>query len=226
MKTSIPAVCAALFALAATACGDQAPESAGIELAQPESAVPVPPAAEIATPSPVEGWQDSSAEDPSLLADDFSVAGPDDGAVTAGDLRERWTILAFWGLWSEDSIADVRYMQALRSAAGQDPDLDFIAIHTPPLRPAEAQPSEAPYGAYLSLQQGLTDQGAPFPTAEDIDGSAARALNITTAPTYILVGPDLAIEARRGAIRPNDSDGIKSMIRGVHEIRRQIELPN
>lgn len=225
MKANFPAVCAALLALAATACGDPAPESAGIELAQPEAAAPPAPAPEIAQSSPIEGWQDPSADDPTLLADDFSVTGIEGGPLTASDLRERWTILAFWGLWSEDSIADVRYMQALRSAAGQDPDLDFIAIHTPPPRPAEAQPSEAPYGAYLSLEQGLADQGAPFPTAEDANGDAARALNIHAAPTYILVGPDLAIEAKRGAIRPDDSDGIKSMIRGVAEIRKQIELP-
>ena len=153
------------------------------------------------------------------------VADPSDGTLTVEDLRGRWTILACWGLWSEDSISDVRYMQALRSAAGQDPDLDFRAIHTPPPRTEDQQPSEAPYGAYLSLSQGLADQGAPFPTAEDTQGALARTLNITSAPTYLLIGPDLAIEAKRGAIGPDNTDGIKSMIRGVAEIRSQIASP-
>ncbi len=153
------------------------------------------------------------------------LTGPDGGALTLGDLRGEWTILAFWGLWSEDSIADVRYMQALRSATGQDPDLDFLAIHTPPPRSETSALSEAPYGAYLSLAQGLDDQGAPFPTAEDANGDIARALGLTSAPTYLLIGPDLAIEAERGAVAADSTDGIKPMIRGVAEIKRQISLP-
>ncbi len=222
MKVSLIPASLTLAAVLAVSCGEQAAQPEQIQLATPEASnVPAP----VAEQTPIEGWQDRPQASPSLLPADFTVAQPDGAPLTADDLRGRWTILAFWGLWSEDSISDVRYMQALRSAAGQDPDLDFRAIHTPPPRTEDQQPSEAPYGAYLSLSQGLTDQGAPFPTAEDTEGEMARTLNVTSAPTYLLIGPDLAIEAKRGAIAPHSTDGIKSMIRGVAEIRSQIASP-
>ena len=44
-------------------------------------------------------------------------------------------------------------------------------------------------------------------------------------PAYILVGPDLTIEGYRGALSATPDDGIKSVIRGVAEIRKQVAAP-
>jgi hypothetical protein len=151
----------------------------------------------------------------------FTAALNDGGEVTHEDLRGRWTILAFWGLWSDDSLADARYIAALVSAAGQDPELNVLTVHTPP---GPGRGAEA-LGAFLSLDTWFADQGPPWPTAMDADGGIAVAYRVTEAPLYLLVGPDLTIEGWRGDLSATPEDGIKSVIRGVAEIRREIAAP-
>ncbi len=215
MKASIRYLLPAAAMLLASAC--DAPTDDSQEIALEPSSAPVETAMPAAA-EPVPGWGVQPDNAPTLVPADLSLATSDGTSLSAEDLRGQWTIVTFWGLWSEDSIADLRFMKALDRAIDQDPELNFAAIHVP--QPGDE--IEAPYGAYLSLQQGLADQGAPFPTAEDANGSASSSLGITSTPTYLLIGPDLAIEAQRGAIAPDETDGIKSMLQGVAEIRKQI----
>lgn len=57
-------------------------------------------------------------------------------------------------------------------------------------------------------------------------GSLATALGVTGTPEYLLVGPDLTVEAWRGALSAAPDDGIKSVIRGIAEIRKQVSAPH
>ena len=86
------------------------------------------------------------------------------------------------------------------AAADQDPDLDFLAIQT------------------------AANAAAPWPTVYDGAGIAA-ALHVDPTPAYMLVGPDLTIEGYRGALASTPDNGIKSVIRGVAEIRKQVAAP-
>lgn len=215
MKASTRYLLPAAAILLASAC--DAPDDAPREIALEPSSHTLERPMSVA-PEPIPGWGIQPENAPALVPADLSLARSDGVSFSAADLRGQWTIVTFWGLWSEDSIADLRFMKALDRAIDQDPDLNFAAIHVP-------QPGnevEAPYGAYLSLQQGLADQGAPFPTAEDKNGTASSTLGVTSTPTYLLIGPDLAIEARRGAIASDETDGIKAMLQGVAEIKKQI----
>lgn len=222
MKVSlIPALMVMIGVLAAS-CGNEAPAPPAVELEAAEASSTTPQA--MPEPAPIDGWPDAQPRAPFVLPDTFAYSDPERGPVTAASFHGGWTIMAFWGLWSEDSLADIRYMQALRSAVGQDPDLTFVAIHTPPVRNGDVQLDD-PYGAYLSLDQGLADQGASFVSGEDRVGDAAAALHVTSVPSYLLIGPDLTIEARRGAIALDEPDGIKSLIRGVAQIRSEIAAP-
>ncbi|OYX49817.1 MAG: hypothetical protein B7Y90_06035 [Alphaproteobacteria bacterium 32-64-14] len=54
----------------------------------------------------------------------------------------------------------------------------------------------------------------------------AGALKLAAFPAYLLVGPDLTIEAYRGALSSTPRDGIKPVFRGVAEIRKQVSAPN
>ncbi len=215
MKASTRYLLPAAAMLMAFACDapTDAPSETALEPSSQTLETSMPAAAE-----PIPGWGAQPDNAPALVPADLSLATSDGASLSSEDLRGQWTIVTFWGLWSEDSIADLRFMKALDRAIDQDPELNFAAIHVP-------QPGneiEAPYGAYLSLTQGLADQGAPFPTVEDANGTASSMLGITSTPTYLLVGPDLAIEAQRGAIAPDEIDGIKSMLQGVAEIKKQI----
>lgn len=57
------------------------------------------------------------------------------------------------------------------------------------------------------------------------DATVAETFAIDRTPAYLLIGPDLTIEAYRGALSATPEDGIKPVIRGVAEIKRQIAAP-
>src|SRR5262245_2502502 len=123
----------ALTGLAALAACQREPAPA-----QPAAAEPArePPSATAPTPpaTVVEGWRTDEAAYPLLgkTIPNFTANLNGGGTVSQDALRNRWTVLCFWGLWSDDSLADARYIKALVSAIDQDPDLDFLSIHIPP----------------------------------------------------------------------------------------------
>jgi hypothetical protein len=87
----------------------------------------------------------------------------------------------------------------------QDPDLDLLMIHH---KPAD--------GAAVSARS--------WPAMLD-EGQIIASLALPASPAYLLVGPDLTIEGYRGALSASPEDGIKSVIRGVAEIRKQVAAP-
>lgn len=190
---------------------------------------PAPAAAPAATPAappagPPPAWLTDRADYPLIntTAPAFSAELAAGGHVTQDALKGHWTILAFWGLWSDDSLADATYIRALVSAANADPDLDFLSIHTPP---GPGRGAEA-LGSFLSLDSWFKDQGGGWPTALDADGKIAAAYRVTSAPVYLLIGPDLTIEAYRTSLSATPDEGIKSVIKGYAEIRKQIASPD
>lgn len=217
---------ALLASLLLAACGGDdagAPLPQEATVAAVESPPPPPPPAPSLSPAPVDGWISDARTYPLIgkPVPEFSAELAAGGVFDREALRNRWTIIGFWGLWSADSLADVRYMSALASAADQDPDLDFVGVHTPPA-PASSGPA---FGVYESLEQGLADQGGSWTTAVDGDGSAAAAFQAPEPPVYLLVGPDLTIEAWRGPLHDTPEEGIKPVIMGVAEVRKQVSEP-
>lgn len=197
-------VLAASAVLALAACG------------QPPAETPAPPTAEAATPepelpaartrTPVAGWEVASASYPGIGATlpEFSGVRLTGEAITRETLRGRWTIIGFDG-FDTTSDAEKTHVSALNSAVDQDPDLDFLQVYRMP--------------------EGVTAQRvSKWPSISD-DGSTFAALGVTQTPAYLLVGPDLTVEAWRGALSENPTDGIKPVIMGVHEIRKQVAAP-
>lgn len=181
------------------------------------------PAAPVTADAPAPAWRIDKAAYPLIAttAPNFSADLNGGGSITQDNLKGHWTILAFWGLWSDDSLADAKYIRALVSAASQDPDLDVLTIHMPP---GPGRASEA-LGTFLSLDSWFKDQGGSWPTAMDTDGKIAEAFKITSAPTYLLIGPDLTIEGYRNDLNATPDDGIKSVIKGYAEIRKHVLAP-
>ena len=188
----------AFAGLVVTACGQAETEIAAVPAATEEA----PPAAAMPSAA-IDGWEvDQTAYALSNTAlPAMTGTRPDGSAFTTEAMRGRWTIL---GLWSGPAPADeANFTAALSSAADQDPDLDVLVIHA-----AGAAPQPPP----------------PWPMLED-SGKLISVLAPPTTPAYLLVGPDLTIEGYRGALSETPDDGIKSVIRGVAEIRKQIATP-
>lgn len=155
--------------------------------------------------SDVEGWETSGTAYARIGATlpAFTLKQADGTELTAANLRERWTILAFWS--AADDKGEKTYVQALNSAVDQDPDLDLL-------------------GVFRTSAEGASAPPVNWPNVAD-DVALASALRIEATPAYLLVGPDLTIEGYRGAITTTPDDGIKSVIRGVAEIRKQVAAP-
>lgn len=185
----------AISALAA--CG-QPPAETPPEVAAAEATEPT------AAPGPsagVDGWEiDMTAYDKiGAQLPAFTVKTADGAATTSDTLRGRWTIIGVWPAAGAPEGED-NFAAALVSAAGQDPDLDVLMIH----------PAAATH---------------PWPVMIDEGGAATTALALPASPAYLLVGPDLTIEGYRGALTATPDDGIKSVIQGVAEVRKQIAAP-
>lgn len=133
----------------------------------------------------------------------FAGKSPDGTEITAEALRGHWTIV---GVWSDENAPqdEATFVSALNSAVDQDPDLVLLMIH----RKAE----------------GAAGPTHPWPVVLD-DGPIITSLALPGPPAYLLVGPDLTIEGYRGALTATPDDGIKSVIRGVAEIRKQVAAP-
>jgi hypothetical protein len=172
------------------------------------------PTVETSTPTPtpgasagVDGWEiDMTAYSQiGAMLPAFSVKQPDGKDATAEALRGHWTILGVWPATGAPKDEDT-FAAALSSAVDQDPDLDLLIVHP-------------------KAEGSTPAQAAPWPSAYDDDGSLTRDLALPSLPAYLLVGPDLTVEGYRGALTATPDDGIKSVIRGVAEIRKQIAAP-
>lgn len=177
----------------------------------PQQAANVPPTEQAATDeqarhaSDVEGWETSGAVYARIAATvpAFTLKQADGTELSQDNLRERWTILAFWS--ATDDKGEKTYVDALNSAVDQDPDLDLLGVFQLPAA-------------------GGATPAVGWPNVTD-NGTLAAALRIESTPAYVLVGPDLTVEGYRGALTTTPDDGIKSVIRGVAEIRKQIAAP-
>lgn len=191
---------ASIAALAA--CGQPPADTATTPAETPAPAPVAPPAASAA----IDGWeidQTAYAKVGSILPT-YAVKQANGADATAEALRGRWTIL---GVWPDTGATpdEANFAAALSSAANQDPDLDVLIVQQKHEGAAPATPPQWPV---------LTD-----------DGTVARAIAAPALPAYLLIGPDLTIEGYRGALTATPDDGIKSVIRGVAEIRKQVAAP-
>lgn len=199
-------VLAASLSLVLSACG-QADEPAPPPATIPAAEQIAPPAPAARQRASVEGWETDLTSFPLIgsTLPGFALFQANGVELTQENLRGRWTIIGFAAATDALAKAENDYIAALNSAADQDPDLDFLSM-----RPAAVTPPPATPPAW--------------PTLYDEKGFIT-SLGVTTTPSYLLVGPDLTIEGYRGALSATPDDGIKSVIRGVAEIRKQVAAP-
>lgn len=131
------------------------------------------------------------------------------------DLAGQWTVIDVWGLWCGDCMADARYVAALASAIAQDPDLNFISIHTPP----NAARADEAYGRYGSVEAYFDEKGYSYPTVIDTDASIRDALKIAWTPSYLLVAPDLTVQGFRSELSAADGEPVKDFIRDIASVK-------
>ena len=142
-----------------------------------------------------------------------------DGTPFDSDSLDKWTVIDVWGIWCGDCMRDAPYSAALASAIGQDPDLDFLSIHTP-ASAARTSPEEM-FGKYGSLQAYFADKGYSYPVLVDTDASLRNALKISWTPSYILVAPDGTVKGYRSEFSAAKGQPIKDFIKDIARVRAE-----
>jgi len=131
-------------------------------------------------------------------------------------LEGRWTVIEVWGIWCHDSRNDAPYAAALSRALAQDPELDFMSIHTP----QNASRADKAYRNYGSVSAWFDEKGWSFPTLVDTDASIRETLRIRWTPTYLVVAPDLTVQGFRTGLADAGDMAVKDFVRNISETRR------
>lgn len=213
-------IAAGLSALALAACG--AGEDAAKAVSQPERPVWVTPDLQPDDLLQPDGSVLQDAEGRPLgyrglgrrLAP-FEARLLDGSDISTADLEGRWTVIDVWGIWCSDCMADAPYTAALATAVAQDPDLDFLSIHTPP---SAARADEA-FGKFGSVEAFFASKGYSYPTVLDTDAAVRDAMQVDWTPTYLLVGPDLTVEAFTTDLSIAGDQPVKALLAAVARIK-------
>jgi thiol-disulfide isomerase/thioredoxin len=142
------------------------------------------------------------------------------GTFNSADI-EKWTVIDVWGVWCGDCVADGPYVAALERAIAQDPDLDFVSLHTP-ASAARTSPEEL-FKKYGSLEAYFDSAGYSFPVVLDQDASIRAALQITWTPSYLLVSPDGIVRGFRTDLSVAGGEPVKDFIRDIAEVRKDVK---
>jgi hypothetical protein len=144
------------------------------------------------------------------------------GASFSSTLLEgRWTVIEVWGIWCHDSRNDATYAAALSRALAQDPDVDFMSIHTPP----NAEHAHRAYRSYDSVSEWFDEKGWSFPTVIDEDASIRDLLRIRWTPTYLVIAPDLTVQGFRTGLADAGDMAVKDFVQDIAETRRDWSQP-
>ncbi|MCR9270380.1 MAG: TlpA family protein disulfide reductase [Hyphomonadaceae bacterium] len=140
------------------------------------------------------------------------------GASWSSTLLEgRWTVIEIWGIWCHDSRNDAPYAAALSRALAQDPDVDFMSIHTP----QNKDRADKALRGYDSVSAWFDEKGWSFPTVLDPDASIREALRIRWTPTYLVVAPDRTVQGFRTGLKDAGDMAVKEFVQDIADTRSQ-----
>lgn len=180
-----------------------------------------------ANPLPLEGdWKENVRRDDYGRPFEYALLGEHlpaftgtmmDGTPFDSTQISRWTVIDVWGIWCGDCMADAPYVAALATAINQDPDLDFLSIHTP-ASAARTSPEEM-FKKYGSLEAYFAEKGYSYPTLVDTDASIREALKIAWTPSYLLVSPDGVVKGYRSEFSAAQGEPVKDFLKDVARVK-------
>lgn len=140
----------------------------------------------------------------------------DGSSFGSSDLAGQWTVIEVWGIWCHDSRNDAPYAAALSGALAQDPDVEFMSIHSP----QNADRADSALRGYDSVSDWFEDKGWSFPTLLDDDASIRNLLQIRWTPTYLVVAPDMSVQGFRTGLADAGEFAVKDFLQDIAKTRR------
>lgn len=141
----------------------------------------------------------------------FESVTADGHSFSSNTLMGRWTVIEVWGIWCHDSRRDAPYAAALSTALAQDPDVDFMSIHTP----QNAENVDKALKGYASVSAWFDEKGWAFQTLIDEDASLREALKIRWTPTYLVIAPDLTVQGFRTGLSDAGDLAVKDFVQDI-----------
>lgn len=132
------------------------------------------------------------------------------GSLSEADLKGKWTILEFWGIWCPDCMIDAPYVAALASAVRQDPGLRFIGVH-----------GDTRTGRWSSVAEYLAEKGLTHPNLLDPDRALFKKLELGWYPTFLVVDPQGVVRGYRNELHRETAPegGVKKFLQDIATLR-------
>lgn len=136
------------------------------------------------------------------------------GKFSSDDLRGRWTVMVFWGVWCHDSRNDAENIAAVSGHFAQMPDIGFMSLHVPFNR----EHLNKRFGDHGSVEAYFEAAGYSWPTALDEEGILRNWQKIQWTPTYLVIGPDMTVEAYRTDLSISGEGALERFITEVEAL--------
>lgn len=146
----------------------------------------------------------------------FSGALESGASFSSALLEGKWTVIQVWGIWCHDSRNDADYAAALARALAQDPEVDFMSIHTP----YNVESIDRALRNYDSVTAWFDEKGWSYPTLIDEDTSIRQTLKIRWTPSYLVIAPDGTVQGFRTGLADAEGDAVKDFVQDIAETRR------
>jgi peroxiredoxin len=140
----------------------------------------------------------------------FRLALAGGGTLTEADLKGKWTVLDFWGIWCPDCMVDLDNVAALAAAVKQDPDLRVIGVHV-----------DKRTGRWASVAEFMAEKGSTHPVMLDPDRALFEKLGLGWVPTFLVVDPEGVVRGYRNELHRDRSPegGVKAFIKQIADLR-------
>ena len=142
---------------------------------------------------------------------EFSAETIEGEAFESGDLAGKWTVLAAWGVWCHDSRNDAQHINELAQAVAVEADIDFLSVHVP----FSSEHINIAYRDYGSVGGFFEAKGVAWPTIIDEQADIRELLEVKWTPTYLVVGPDLTVQAFRTDFSVEGDAAVAAFLRDV-----------
>ena len=115
------------------------------------------------------------------------------GSFNSDSLRGRWTVMVFWGVWCHDSRNDAENIDAVAAHFAENKEVQFMSLHVP----FKTEYIDRRFGDYGSVEAYFEAVELSWPTALDETSILRAEQKIQWTPTYLVIGPDMTVEAYR-----------------------------
>jgi thiol-disulfide isomerase/thioredoxin len=134
------------------------------------------------------------------------------GTLTEADLKGKWTIIDFWGIWCPDCMVDAPYVAALHAAVQQDPSLRLISVHV-----------DKRTGRWPDVQAYVTEKQVGYPVLLDPDRELYKKFQLAWVPTYLVVDPQGVVRGFRTDLSQerDPEGGVKAFLKAIAAMKAQ-----